>query len=177
MKANDLAYIAMMTTLMMVLGMVPAIPLGFIPVPLVLQNLAVMLTALVLGAKRGTLSIALFLLLGVFLPVFSNGASTLPVLAGPTAGYVIGWLITPALFTLAYKALPFSPKGNAMIALFLSGVLVVDLMGVVWLSHVSGMPLTAALWSNLTFIPGDAIKAALAMVIAGRINDAYINQK
>ncbi|MEW6857791.1 biotin transporter BioY [Streptococcus iniae] len=175
-KTKDLVYMAMMTTLMIVLGMIPAIPLGFIPVPIVLQNLAVMLTALVLGAKRGTMTVLIFLLLGIFLPVFSGGSSTLPVLAGPTAGYVIGWLLTPAFFTLAYKALPVPQQMKAITALLLTGVLLVDILGAIWLSHFTGMSLVTALLSNLAFIPGDTLKAVLAIVIASRIKDAFIKQ-
>ncbi len=49
---KELVKVAMMTTLIIILGFIPAIPLGFIPVPIVLQNLGVMLAGLMLGGKR-----------------------------------------------------------------------------------------------------------------------------
>ncbi|VHD99103.1 biotin transporter bioY [Streptococcus pyogenes] len=52
---KELVKVAMMTTLIIILGFIPAIPLGFIPVPIVLQNLGVMLAGLMLGGKKGNL--------------------------------------------------------------------------------------------------------------------------
>lgn len=52
-NVRDLLYIAMMTTILVILGFIPAIPLGFIPVPIVLQNLGIMLAGVLLGWKKG----------------------------------------------------------------------------------------------------------------------------
>ena len=94
--AIRLTKIALITAVVVVLGFLPPIPLGFIPVPIVLQNLGVMLAGVILGAKDGTISILLLFLIGIILPAFS-GANTQGVLVGPTAGYVIAWLFVPAL--------------------------------------------------------------------------------
>ena len=51
-NVRDLLYIAMMATILVILGFIPAIPLGFIPVPIVLQNLGVMLAGVLLGWKK-----------------------------------------------------------------------------------------------------------------------------
>lgn len=56
-NVRDLLYIAMMATILVILGFIPGIPLGFIPVPIVLQNLGVMLAGVLLGWKKGSLSI------------------------------------------------------------------------------------------------------------------------
>ena len=61
MKAKDITQIALMTAVIVILGMFPGIPLGFIPVPIVLQNMGVMLAGALLGPKKGTISVALFL--------------------------------------------------------------------------------------------------------------------
>ena len=92
-NVRDLLYIAMMATILVILGFIPGIPLGFIPVPIVLQNLGVMLAGVLLGWKKGSLSILLFYLLGMFLPAFS-GSTFFAVLAGPTAGYVVAWFLS-----------------------------------------------------------------------------------
>ncbi len=97
---RTLTQIALMTTLIIVLGFIPPIPLGFIPVPIVLQNLGIMMAALLLGWKKGSISIFLFLIISVFLPAFTGGNTLLPVLAGPTVGYVLSWLFVPILYSL-----------------------------------------------------------------------------
>ena len=51
-NVRDLLYIAMMATILVILGFIPGIPLGFIPVPIVLQNLGVMLAGVLLGWKK-----------------------------------------------------------------------------------------------------------------------------
>lgn len=52
MQSKHLIQVAMMTTILVILGLIPGIPLGFIPVPIVLQNLGVMLAAILLGTKK-----------------------------------------------------------------------------------------------------------------------------
>ncbi|EFR44988.1 biotin transporter BioY [Streptococcus pseudoporcinus] len=172
---KDLAYMAMMTTLIIILGFIPPIPLGFIPVPIVLQNMGIMLAALLLGGKKGSVSVLLFLLIGFFVPVFSGKATTLPVFMGPTAGYVFAWLLVPFLFALLFKLLKKQSKIIIFVLIWLVGVLLVDVFGAVWLSIHTGMPIRAALVSNLAFIPGDTIKAALATLIALKLRESYIN--
>ncbi|MGT2958361.1 biotin biosynthesis protein BioY [Streptococcus bovimastitidis] len=176
-KTKDLAYMAMMTTLIIILGFIPAIPLGFIPVPIVLQNMGIMLAALILGGRRGSLSVLLFMLIGFIVPVFSGKATTLPVFMGPTAGYVFAWLLVPFVFAGLYKALQSQNKVILFALIWLAGVLLVDLIGATWMSIHTGMPLGAALVSNLVFIPGDTIKAGLATIIAYKLRESYINAK
>lgn len=65
MKIREITQIALVTAVIIALGMIPPIPLGFIPVPIVLQNLGIMIAGIVLGPKRGTVSVALFLFLAL----------------------------------------------------------------------------------------------------------------
>ena len=158
MKTKDLVTVAMMTTLLVALSYVPAIPLGFIPVPIVLQNLGVMLAGCLLGGKKGSLSVLLLFLVGLVIPAFSGFSTTIKVLIGPTAGYVWAWL----------------PKGGAIarfIVIWLAGVLLVDLLGGLYLAFYTGMPLfTAVVSSSLAFIPGDTIKVLVATLVSLRFH-------
>lgn len=163
---HQLTHIAMMTTLLVVLGFIPAIPLGFIPVPIVLQNLGIMLTGLLLGSKNGSLAVLLFLLSGLVVPVFSGGTTTIPVLIGPTAGYVISWIFVPLLIGTALSKFPKKSFLSTFLAVWVSGVLFVDAIGAFWLAQTTEMALEAALWANLAFIPGDTIKAVIASLIS-----------
>lgn len=165
-SVQSLTYIAMMTALLVVLGFIPGIPLGFIPVPIVLQNLGIILAGVLLGSKKGTVSVLLFLLVGLVVPVFSGGSNTIPVLMGPTAGYVVSWIFVPLLIGLGLARLSHKNFFLTFLVIWLGGVLFVDTLGAMWLAHSTEMTLDAALWSNLAFIPGDTIKALIATVIA-----------
>lgn len=168
MKTKDLTTVALMTAVLLILGVIPGIPLGFIPVPIVLQNTGVLLAGLLLGPKRGTLSVLLLLLLAaVGLPVLSGGRGGLPVLIGPTGGYLLGWLLTPLLIHLGLTLLRKQPHPALQLLIcWLAGVLCVDLIGSLWLTVQSNMPLVPALLSNLVFIPGDTLKVILAFTMA-----------
>lgn len=172
-NVRDLLYIAMMTTILVILGFIPAIPLGFIPVPIVLQNLGIMLAGVLLGWKKGCLSILLFFLLGMFIPAFS-GSTLFAVFAGPTAGYVVAWFFVPILINMILKVFKTSSFIGNLIAILLGGVLFVDVVGAIYLSVYIHTPLLTSLLSNLVFIPGDTIKAIIASVVAHKFKDRLI---
>lgn len=163
--ARDLAHIAMMLALITILSLIPGIPLGFIPVPITLQTLGIMLTGSLLGAYRGTLTVILFFIMGIFTPVFSGGTTLIPVLAGPTAGYVVVWPLTTLLIGVGLSLLPKKRKWLTFIIIWLGGVLLIDTMGALWLAYSTKKTLLDTLWANLAFIPGDSLKALLATII------------
>ena len=92
--ATDLALIAVFAAIVAGSALIAAIPVGGLGVPITLQTLAVMLTGLALGPGRAFAAVGLYLLLGFAgLPIFSGGRSGLGVLAGPSAGYIFGFLL------------------------------------------------------------------------------------
>ena len=91
-STKQLTTIGVMTAVTCILGPL-AIPLSFSPVPISLTNLAIYISIYVLGTKSGTISYIVYLLLGlVGLPIFSNFTGGLAKLAGPTGGYLIGFI-------------------------------------------------------------------------------------
>ena len=79
------------------------IPLGFTPVPINLGTLAVFLTGGILGKKYGTISMTVYVLLGAAgVPVFAGFRAGISVLAGPTGGYIIGYIV--AVFIIGVLA-------------------------------------------------------------------------
>lgn len=170
---RQLTHIAMMTTLLVVLGFIPAMPLGFIPVPIVLQNLGIMLAGLLMGSKNGSLSVLLLLLIGLVVPVFSGGTTTIPVLTGPTAGYILSWIFVPILIGTALSKLPKTHFLLTFLVVWVAGVLFVDAIGAFWLAQTTEMTVNAALWANLAFIPGDTIKAMIASLISVRYRHIF----
>ena len=84
----QMAVTALMAAALCVLGPL-SVPIGAIPISL--SNFVICLTAWLLGPKFGTLSVAVYLLIGlVGVPVFSGYGAGIAKLAGPTGGYLVG---------------------------------------------------------------------------------------
>lgn len=173
---TDLAYIAVFAALIIVLAFV-YIPSGTPGVPIVLQNAAIILAGLILGARRGFLTTALFLFIGLIgLPVLAGGRTTLAALAGPTAGYLVGYLAAAFLAGLiAYRA----PRTNraAMIGIFLIaglvGLLSMYVFGALGLMLRAGMDLGAAILAQAPFVIPDLIKTVVMVFIAVGVHAAF----
>ena len=157
-----------------------AIPVS--PVPISLASMAIYLAVTVLGAKLGTLSCLIYLLLGlVGLPVFAGYTGGADKLFGPTGGYLIGYLFL-ALIAGAFvgrftenkwKNIAFAALGMVL------GTVVLYILGTAWLAYSAGMDFQAALWAGvIPFIPGDLVKMVIAVllgsVIRGRLLQAGI---
>ncbi|MHA8110517.1 biotin transporter BioY [Lactobacillaceae bacterium Melli_B4] len=176
MKSRDLTQIALMVALIIVLGAIPGIPIGIIPVPIVLQNFGIILAGLLLGAKKGTIAVAIFLLLAAIgLPILSGFRGGLAVVLGPTGGYLLAWLFTPLLIggLIQSCAKQFHRPLNfwwvTLITLVIS-IGFIYLVAVTWLSIQSHIPFLTALAGNVLFIPGDVLKTIIAVIIAQRLN-------
>ncbi|WMJ80741.1 biotin transporter BioY [Clostridium sp. MB40-C1] len=169
---RDIIYSAMFAAIISVLGYV-IIPLPFSPVPITAQTLAVMLAGCVLTPIQAGLSISTFLFLGIIgIPVFSGGRAGIGVIAGPTGGYLIGFLIGTIVISL------IKGKGDSIVRLIFSsilgGIIIVYLIGVPWLGKVSGIGVYKAFISGaLPFIWGDLFKALAAGFIGRKINKIY----
>lgn len=172
-RTKMLTLASMMTAIIIVLGFFPGIPLGFIPVPIVIQNLGILLTIELLGTKYSFLSICLFLLLALFgLPILSGGRGGFAVFMGPTGGYILGWLLAPLVLGSILHILNHQQTLSwwvELIVVIVAGVLFIDIIGSIWLAIQSHMPMSAALLSNITFLPGDIIKAGLSVFLARRL--------
>lgn len=92
MTTYQLVLTGVLTAVICILGpMTLMIPIS--PVPISLANLAICLSIVILGMKLGTLSCILYLLIGLAgLPVFSGFSGGIGKLAGPTGGYLVGYL-------------------------------------------------------------------------------------
>ena len=92
-KTNRLILCAFFATLTVV-GTIISIPLPFSPVPINMALLSVFLAGSLLGAKFGALSQLVYICLGAAgLPVFSKFSGGAAILAGPTGGYIIGYIV------------------------------------------------------------------------------------
>lgn len=151
-----------------------SIPLPFSPVPINLATLSVFLAGGLLGASGGAISQIVFVLLGaVGLPVFHSFTGGIGILAGPTGGYLIGYI------TAAYLAgrLLGAPLGNKKPPLLIgAGKLAIALLscyvlGTAWFMFLTGTGLVAALFlCVIPFLPGDAFKIFAALLLIRKLS-------
>ena len=149
---------------MIAAGAYLAIPIG--PVPIVLQNLFILLTGLLLGSRWGLASVGIYLLAGACgLPVFAGGLGGIGRIIGPTGGYLIGYL--PAVFLIGLVS--EKTKGRVLfdVMAMICGSIVIYLCGVTWLKILTGMTICKTLAVGMyPFLIGDALKIAAAVPIA-----------
>lgn len=169
-KTYDIVYIAVFAVIMAICSWI-SIPAA---VPFTLQTFGVFIAVGVLGGKRGSLAVLVFILLGAIgIPVFANFSGGIGVLAGPTGGYIIGFLFS-ALLMWAMEKLP-GKKSVMQIVSMIVGLIVCYAFGTVWFVIVYGrmngpIGFTAALVSCVVpFIIPDIIKIALAYVLSRKL--------
>ncbi|NLW99837.1 MAG: biotin transporter BioY [Actinomycetales bacterium] len=162
--STDVALISCFAALIAVLGIVPPIAVG-LPVPITLQTMGVMLAGLVLGARRGALSVLVLLaLVAVGLPLLSGGRGGLGVFAGPSAGYLVGFVLGAYVTGWVSERLEgrIPPLAGYLTAAVVGGIGAVYLIGIPVLVWRTGADPLA----SLVFLPGDLVKASLAAVVA-----------
>ena len=159
---RKLVLASLMAALIAVGGYI-AIPVG--PVPIVLQNLFVLIAALLLGSRWAAASVAVYLLAGACgLPVFAGGGGGLGHLFGPRGGYLFGFLV--AAWTVGRISEVSRQRPLAEIAGMVIGSLIIYAVGVPWLKTLLGISFGKALAVGMyPFIPGDALKIAAAWLI------------
>ena len=171
---RDLARIAVFAALIAVLGMVPPIAVPFIPVPITAQTLGVMLAGLVLGGVRGAASVIVLLVLAAIgLPVLAGGNGGLGAFVGPTAGYLYGWIPGAFVAGLVAHAGGRITWWKSAAGAVLGGILVVYLVGIPVQVLVTGLPFGASIVASAAFLPGDLVKAAIAVVVVSGLWRAY----
>jgi len=146
------------------------LPLPWSPVPLTGQTFAVLLTGAALGARRGLLAQALYLVEGAMgLPFFAGGLGGPLVLAGPTGGFLLAFPLAAAVTGLCAER-GWDRRFGSTLAAMLLGSAVILVSGLALLSRfVPADRLLAA--GLLPFVPGDVVKAvaaALALPAAWR---------
>ncbi|WP_243291915.1 biotin transporter BioY [Bacillus sp. FJAT-47783] len=175
MNLRSMMYVSLMAAVVAVLGLLPPIMLPFTPVPITAQTFGVMLAGAVLGAKRGGLSLLVFVLLvAVGAPVLSGGRGGLGILVGPSGGYIMSWPI--AAFLIGYlveKSWNHLSLWKMVLFNIIGGVLFVYACGITYLSFVTDLTWMQAAISALAYIPGDVVKAVLSGTIALQIQKAY----
>lgn len=173
--AKKIVFTALFAALTAVCGFI-SIPVPGTPIPIVLQNMLVVLTGLMLGPVWGVCATLLFLLAGALgLPVFSGGTGGIARLMGPTGGFLYGYaLATLAAGTIAQRP-RYGRKDSAirLIVATVSGFVVMYVPGVIHFMRVIDKTFgqTMAL-CVVPYIPGDTVKAVLAILISAKLRKA-----
>lgn len=166
MKTLDMVYIALFACLMAICSWI-SIP-G--EVPFTLQTMGVFLAIGLLGGKRGTIAVLVYILMGaVGLPVFSGFAGGIGRLVGVTGGYIVGFLAS-ALVMWAMEAL-LGRKEWVLIVSMVVGLLVCYAFGTAWFmilytSSKGAITLGAVLgMCVIPYIIPDALKIVVSLVL------------
>ena len=135
------------------------------PVPITGQTLAVGLVGATLGMTRGAASLALYAVLGLFLPFYADGASGWAVVWGASGGYIIGFIFAAGAIGW------FAQHGGdrRVISTFLGfvvGQLIIFAFGLAGLKLATGEDWGWVVHNGFTiFIIGGLVKAAVGAVV------------
>lgn len=160
---------ALMTAVLIICSQI-AFPLpGGIPVTL--QTFAIALLGGILGPGKGAAAVAVYLAMGAAgMPVFAGFRGGLDVLAGPTGGFLIGFLPMAALMR----------QSRGRLCRFLcpaAGLLICHSIGLIWLSVLTGLPLFKAFMAaSLPFLLKDVLSVAAALTLAAAIRRRLSDQ-
>lgn len=177
-STRQLTLCAVMAAVMCVLAPV-SIPIG--PISITGGTLAIYLAAYLLGGARGTVSTLVYLLVGMAgLPVFSNFMGGISRLAGPTGGYLVGYLpmmlLAGSVVELTLRRFDGQGKTGAAAALVLqflgmaAATAVLYAFGTAWYCVQAGVdPQTALAACVLPFIPFDLVKIAAALAVGAPV--------
>ena len=161
-RLHALILIAVMSAALCVLS--PwSVPVG--PVPVSLATLAIYLTVYLLGWRKGSLSVLIYLLIGlVGLPVFSGFTAGPGRLLGPTGGYLAGYLFLALISGLVIQRFRAS-RFLCVLGLVL-GTVSLYVLGTAWLARLMRISLAEAVSAGVfPFLPGDILKIVLASIL------------
>ena len=170
-KTIDLAYMALGAVLIAICAWI-SIPTT---IPFTMQTFAVFFVLLILGGKRGTVAIGIYVLLGaVGVPVFAHFTSGIGILLGNTGGYIVGFIFMGLVYWLIVGLL--GKKLWVEILAMVMGIVVLYSFGTAWFMIVYaktngavGLAMVLA-WCVIPFILPDIIKLALAVALARRLS-------
>lgn len=176
---RDLALIAVFAAFIAVCALLPAIPVGPAGVPITLQTLAIYTTALILGGKRATFAVTLYLIAGLLgLPIFARGGAGFGTIASPSFGYLLGFI--PGAFIAGFLShLALRKYGNRksqvvdQAGAVLAGFAVIQIFGIAGMMINASLSLEAAALAAAVYIPGDLIKCAVAITVALAVHRAF----
>jgi len=170
-RTKDITLIALFVAITIILSQI-VVPVA--PVPISLSMIAIYLSGALLGWKRGGITQIIYLLIGaVGLPVFASAKGGIPVLFGPTGGYIFGYVVATIIIGFIIE------KARAMnvyviIGAMTAGLISCYLLGTIWLGFITEIGFVKALFVGvIPFIPGDILKIVVSTLIVQKLNKGY----
>jgi len=169
MSVRDMLLIALFAGIIAALGLLPPINLPLAGgVPITAQSLGVTLAGVMLGAQRGALAAALFLIaVALGAPLLAGGRGGISVFTGPTAGFILGFV--PAAFVTGWLFEAWSARLGVFLeattAALIGGYLVLNLLGIPVLAWIKNQTFREAGAVALTLLPGGVLKAVATGVV------------
>lgn len=144
------------------------------PTPISLGSMAIYFAVSVLGMKRGTVSVLLYILLGTAgLPVFTNFMGGIGKVLGPTGGYMAGYIFLSLI--LGFFVDHWNNHMGMNIVGVILGTIVLYLFGTVWMSIQLNLDFVSALFAGvIPYIPGDIVKSAAALTLGGQLRKRLV---
>lgn len=164
-SVQDICMIAFMTAVTAVMAQI-SIPMPF-GVPMTMQTFAITLAGVILGSKKGGISILIYVLIGLIgIPVFANFSGGIQCLAGPTGGFLISFPIMAFLIGIGADS-----KNKWMFILFvILGTLANYVIGLVFFCLIMQSSIGAGLAACVVpFLPTAVIKAVIASTLGIQI--------
>lgn len=176
-RTHEMVKAAMFTALLCVIAPF-TVPIG--PIPVSLATFAVYLAGAVLGWKYGCASVICYLLIGMCgIPVFSGFSAGAAKLAGPTGGFLIGYIPCVLITGLAADAVRKSERRGPVISLvwrivgMLAGTAACYFCGLVWYTTLTGQSFREGLAvCVIPFLAGDSIKIGCAAALSEAVRAA-----
>ena len=171
MSIKSITKIAIFSAILSIVGPI-VIPIGIVPITL--TSLIIFILSAVLRPQEASLAVLLYIVLGLIgLPVFSGYLAGISVVAGPTGGYIVGFLVSSIIISLINK------KNKSILKYLISfiiGTIVIYMFGVINLSFILKMNITTVFITGiLPFIIPDILKIILASFIVHILNKRFTN--
>ena len=166
---RDLGLVLLFAAIIALLGLVPRFDMPMLGgVPVTAQGMGVTLAGVLIGARRGALAAAVFLIAVAFgLPLLAGGRGGMGVFTGPTAGFLLGFV--PAAFLTGLLFVALSRMGTffaALIAAFVGGYIVLNLIGIPVMAWITDRTMRQAVDVAAGLLPGGVLKAIGTAIIA-----------
>lgn len=146
------------------------------PTPITLQTFGVSVSLLLLGGKKGTCSVALYVMLGLMgLPVFSAFSSGIGYLLGPTGGFLYGFILWGILHIIAEYICEKSDRKFRPVLTVIAGLILCYTTGTLWFMFITHTGLTEALLVCVApCILTDIVKIAISLLIAKKLKNTKL---
>lgn len=150
-----------------------SIPIGSLP-PVTLQTIFVFMAGLMLGARLGSLSMGIYVLMGVIgLPVFAGFRGGFEVIVGGHGGFIIGFIFSAYLIGFMKNVNFLNKKIWYIITILALGNIVIYMFGASYIAYLTNTNMFSVLATLSPYIIGDILKILVVLYVYTRIRPHF----